>query len=74
MVVSGLKQNEPVGDKGSYYKSYFLNGKLNEQLSSGFSFCAPRSLAIQMIGTYNITSGLYSVRLCFEGTNVGFSD
>ena len=40
--------------------SYFLYGKLKEQLSSGFNFCAPRSLAIQIIGTYGSVSPGFS--------------
>ena len=63
IVTSGLKQGEPAGDKGTRYRSHFLNGRLKAQLSSGFNFCAPRSLAIQMIGTYNQISALDCVGL-----------
>lgn len=58
MVASGLEQSEPTGHKGIYYRPHFLYGKLKAQLSSGFNFCAPRSLAIQIMGTYNSTSAL----------------
>lgn len=61
MFASGLKQSESAGDKEAHCRLYFLNGKLKAQLSSGFNFCAPRSLAIQMIGTYNFASAPDSV-------------
>jgi hypothetical protein len=48
---SGLQWDVKIKTTGRGEETDFLNGKLNVVDMSGFSFCAPRSFAIQIIGT-----------------------